>query len=104
MSNEKISDPGKVKEEVEKMMTSTLVGGGRSELKGISFPANDPWANRAKGMRCATCMWSVVKMGSTATEQGRLGRCRRHAPTMGGFPAVFENDWCGDHKLDELKI
>ena len=37
-------------------------------------------------------------------ERGVLGRCRRHAPTMGGFPAVFEQDWCGDHKLDENKI
>lgn len=29
-----------------------------------------------------------------------LGRCRRNAPTMGGFPVVFaEDDWCGEHKL-----
>jgi len=27
------------------------------------------------------------------------GRCRRHAPTMTGYPVVFENDSCGDHKL-----
>lgn len=33
-----------------------------------------------------------------------FGRCRRHAPTMSGFPAVFGHDWCGDHKLDETKI
>ena len=32
-----------------------------------------------------------------------FGRCRRHAPTMQGYPAVFGNDWCGDHKLDENK-
>jgi hypothetical protein len=30
-----------------------------------------------------------------------LGRCRRHAPTMSGYPVVFVNDWCGDHKLSE---
>jgi hypothetical protein len=35
---------------------------------------------------------------------GFLGRCRRRAPTMSGYPAVFETDWCGDHKLDENKI
>jgi hypothetical protein len=23
---------------------------------------------------------------------------------MAGFPAVFDTDWCGDHKLDETKI
>jgi hypothetical protein len=33
-----------------------------------------------------------------------LGRCRRHAPTMNGFPAAWSDDWCGDHKLDETKL
>jgi len=33
-----------------------------------------------------------------------LGRCRRRSPTINGFPAVFNVDWCGDHKLDENKI
>lgn len=23
---------------------------------------------------------------------------------MNGYPVVFENDWCGDHKLDETKV
>jgi hypothetical protein len=26
-------------------------------------------------------------------------RCRRRAPTLDGWPAVFPDDWCGDHKL-----
>lgn len=64
-------------------------------------------------MRCSTCMWFVVKQPNNTvrqTEQGvidailHLGRCRRHAPTMNGYPVVFELDWCGDHKLDENKI
>ena len=58
----------------------------------------DPWAHRAIGMRCATCMWFARK-GETA-----LGRCRRHAPTHNGYPAVFTSDWCGDHKLDETTL
>jgi hypothetical protein len=33
-----------------------------------------------------------------------LGRCRRHAPNVSGFPVVFVNDWCGDHRLDENKL
>jgi len=33
-----------------------------------------------------------------------LGRCRRHAPTMTGYPVVFVNDWCGDHKLNEEMV
>ena len=33
-----------------------------------------------------------------------IGRCRRHSPTMSGWPVMFESDWCGDHKMDEEKI
>jgi len=33
-----------------------------------------------------------------------VGCCRRYAPTMSGYPVVFVNDWCGDHKLDEGKL
>jgi hypothetical protein len=57
----------------------------------------DPWQHRSAGMRCETCMWFVKKKGS-------VGRCRRHAPTMNGYPVVYENDWCGDHKLDETSV
>lgn len=65
----------------------------------------DPWKHRSQGMVCATCMWSVIKYADgQAVLTNRLGRCRRRAPTMNGYPAVFENDWCGDHKLDENKI
>jgi len=78
-------------------------------------PADDPWAHRSDGMRCKTCMWFAAKAASLTVPlvvthvngkptRGRLGRCRRRAPTMNGFPAVFETDWCGDHKLDEGKI
>jgi hypothetical protein len=60
-------------------------------------PANepvDPWQHRAAHMRCRTCMWFAHK-------RGLIGRCRRHAPAMTGYPVVFVSDWCGDHKLDE---
>lgn len=60
--------------------------------------AQDPWKGRNTGMLCSTCMWFVQK------GDGALGRCRRRCPTMNGYPAVFENDWCGDHKLDETKL
>jgi hypothetical protein len=60
----------------------------------------DPWAHRSEGMRCQTCMWFVLKISPTPTA---VGRCRRHAPTMNGYPVVFDTDWCGDHKLDENK-
>lgn len=53
---------------------------------------NDPWKHRNKGMVCKTCMWFVNY------------RCRKHAPTLGGFPAVFPTDWCGDHKLDKVTM
>jgi hypothetical protein len=60
----------------------------------------DPWTHRSEEMRCRTCMWFVVK--GTGDYRGALGRCRRRAPTMSGYPVVFETDWCGDHKLSEV--
>lgn len=65
----------------------------------------DKWKHRSQNMQCETCMWWVRKMKLSSSSQGntptRLGRCRRHAPTMNGYPAVFDEDWCGDHKLNE---
>ena len=67
-----------------------------SEEKAVN---KDPWAHRNEGMKCTTCMWYVPKGPVT-----HLGRCRRHAPSMSGYPVVFSTDWCGDHKLDETKL
>ena len=74
----------------------------------------DNWEHRSEKMKCTTCMWFVPKK-KKKKDQGEehpatgswaigLGRCRRHAPTMAGFPAVFGTDWCGDHKLDENAV
>lgn len=66
----------------------------------------DPWKHRSAGMTCATCMWYVEKAVPPLTKVGyqRIGRCRRHAPSMNGYPVVYPADWCGDHKLDEMKL
>lgn len=69
----------------------------------------DPWKHRSKAMLCVTCMWFVEKEKQNETindnqPMRRIGRCRRHAPTMNGYPVIFTTDWCGDHKLDENKI
>ena len=80
--------------------------------------AEDNWQHRSAKMKCSTCMWFVAKTrlvgvsNTTLSANGEeiysvpsdLGRCRRKAPTMGGWPAVFSTDWCGSHKLDENKI
>ena len=70
-----------------------------------SLEHDDKWMHRSSRMTCATCMWWVQKVASTpgpAPESGNvIGRCRRHAPTMNGYPVAFSGDWCGDHKLDE---
>ena len=58
----------------------------------------DPWEHRSENMSCRTCMWYVTKK---TTQPFNRGRCRRHAPTMSGYPVVFVSDWCGDHKLNE---
>lgn len=59
----------------------------------------DPWKHRSQGMICNTCMYYVQK-----GDRIGFGRCRRNAPTMKGYPAVFSNDWCGDHRIDEEKL
>ena len=64
----------------------------------------DPWVHRSHSMRCRGCMWFVVKEVENLDvprSESAVGRCRRHAPVMAGYPVVFETDWCGDHKLDE---
>lgn len=88
----------------------------------------DNWSCRVERMRCRTCRFFVAKQvtyvpqpdeswGSapgvpmpgpvptpTPTPNGVVGRCRRHAPTLRGWPVVYDSDWCGDHKLDETKV
>ena len=67
----------------------------------------DFWANRTEGMRCSTCMFFCSKLDDTELKAGKLnsstskhqGRCRRRAPTLNGYPVVYGNDWCGDHKM-----
>jgi hypothetical protein len=65
--------------------------------------SDDNWKHRSAGMRCKTCIWFVGK-GPFEAQVADIGRCRRHAPTMNGYPVVFGTDWCGDHKLDENKL
>lgn len=77
----------------------------------------DNWKHRSEGMKCPTCMHFVPKQKKLRDIQEtreikimesdpiyHVGRCRRHAPTMNGYPVVFVSDWCGDHKIDEEKI
>jgi hypothetical protein len=58
----------------------------------------DNWKNKSTGMICYTCMHYMEK-GTLDEDVQPKGRCKRHAPTMEGFPVVFNTDWCGDHKL-----
>ncbi len=52
----------------------------------------DNWPDSKTSRQCRTCMWYVQK------GMGDIGRCRRHAPSMSGYPVVYISDWCGDHK------
>ena len=67
---------------------------------------NDPWKRRSEGMKGSTCMWFVEKVvdAPIARNDRVVGRCRKHAPTMNGYPVVFTTDFCGDHKFDENKV
>ncbi len=55
-------------------------------IQSIQEEVEDNWKHRSDSMRCSSCMYFNNM------------RCRRHAPTMSGFPAVYPSDWCGDHK------
>jgi hypothetical protein len=75
----------------------------------IAGTGADPWAQRNKGMKCMTCIWFVLKQrigtsNSDINALAQVGRCRRHAPTMNGYPVVYMTDWCGDHRVDENKV
>jgi len=67
---------------------------------------DDNWQHRSERMRCSTCMWWVKKssLSENPTTGAEIGRCRKGAPTMCGWPVLFATDWCGQHKLDETKI
>ena len=63
---------------------------------------SDNWEQKGVGMLCKTCMYFVPK--ADEGEIVEVGRCRRHAPTMNGWPVMFVTDWCGDHKLDKDRL
>jgi len=74
------------------------------ELPG-AVRVEDNWKHRSKEMLCGTCMSFVEKITTAPQREGHfIGRCRRNAPTMKGWPVVFSDDWCGEHKIDEKKI
>lgn len=74
----------------------------------------DNWKHRSVNMVCGTCMYYVpktfidhfVEKGKQVEKEttSHIGRCRRNAPTIKGYPVVFNTDWCGEHKLDETKV
>lgn len=65
--------------------------------RAIKQAEQDNWEDKAREMICRTCMYYVPKKSD-------IGRCRRNAPTMQGYPVVYETDWCGNHKIDADKM
>ena len=65
--------------------------------------SEDNWKHRSQNMKCSTCMWFAEKQRSLLVDDSKapIGRCRRRAPSINGFPVVFGTDWCGDHKINE---
>jgi hypothetical protein len=79
----------------------------------MSAVGTDNWVHRSVGMKCSTCMWYSPKVGRPISDEaaakliegrGAVGRCRKHSPTLQGWPVMYAADWCGDHKLDEEKV
>lgn len=64
----------------------------------------DKW-DRKTNFNCESCMFWVEKQrlvdlgGKKVELDTKLGRCRRYAPTMKGYPVVYSCDWCGEHKI-----
>lgn len=69
-----------------------------AKCKGVHKASDclDNWRDRSTSMKCTTCIYYVPKKND-------VGRCRRRAPTLNGWPVMIEMDWCGDHKIDEAK-
>ncbi len=67
----------------------------------------DRW-DRKTDFGCGSCMFYVPKKDHALeypsltpkqyAEYVKEGRCRRLSPTMKGYPVVFADDWCGEHK------
>lgn len=64
------------------------------------MPDPDNWKTHGDTHKCWACQHYVTK---ATTKFEEIGRCRRNAPTMAGYPVVFPNDWCGEHKLIRLR-
>jgi hypothetical protein len=47
---------------------------------------------------CATCHWFE---GDRENDE-LMGHCHYDSPSMAGFPCIYPDNWCGDHK-DQLK-
>ena len=59
----------------------------------------DKW-DRKTNFTCISCMYCVPKKSNTNKDVEEIGRCRRNAPTMKGYPVIKPYfDWCGEHKL-----
>jgi len=75
----------------------------KANAKVVKKEINNLWNHRSDFMRCKSCIWFVPKKAGNNLVY-HLGRCRRHAPTMSGYPVVYVNNWCGDHKVNELYV
>ena len=62
----------------------------------------DNWGHHYGRSRCTSCMWFMRKTYKEPSGYviSSIGRCRKRAPTLNGFPVMYDTDWCGDHKLD----
>lgn len=93
-------------DEVDELRPKRKIPIDSEDAKKNPLP-EDNWHHRSQGMVCERCMFFCPKMlvpMTGAKPKVTLGRCRRHAPTISGWPVMFPTDWCGDFKLDEEKV
>lgn len=57
----------------------------------------DNWVAHTSTHTCKFCMWFKAKTN-------KVGRCIINAPTIKGFPVVYETDTCGEHRLNDKAL
>lgn len=84
-------------EEIINVDVFTIYRNETKEKEMSNTTNKDNWKDKATGMICSTCT-------NYAPKNEYIGRCRRNAPTMKGFPPVFPSDWCGEHKMNDALV
>jgi len=76
---------------------------GESEYKPLSNLNSKQ--QEVDDVRCLTCLWFVEDTDRLGTPSNATqGSCHKKCPSSEGFPPVSSTNFCGDYKLDVIKL